>query len=432
MIEEHWVVEAEAGSGLLRVRRGAEIAWLSVPGEDGPVGEAVLEAEAEAWGCQLAAVDDAGGARTGLLVPRWSGGLLADVLRRRGGLPEGQALGVLEEALEAVLASPRPPGGHSRVSLYAFAVRNDGRIAVVPGRLRPEARTTDSAACGEILHAALTGREWADAGGPLSVTAPAADPRVRELTAALLESSASSPGLRGVLRRVRELGPDRARGFLPAEAGVEVDDAPTGVLAAEVVSRLREVPAESSAERRDRHPATRAARSCRSGRVGRLVRRQWRSAAGAACAVLLGTGAWLVVAGSSDTGRSAETAAPAPAHSATPPETPRENPLEAFAALTQRRSAAVAAGDAEALARLTVPGSPAAAADAAVELTPCPDCGEVKLEGLESVGDPASGEPDPDTAHVRAWMRTGDGRWADVEVELRRHEGRWKVHAVRG
>lgn len=421
--ESGWAVEAELEPGLLRVSREGESRWFVRIG--GGHADPVLAAEAAVWPGVRRMTAAPG---PGLLVPRCRGGLLTHALRAHGGLPAAQALGVLEEAVEAVLAAPRTAAGWTRMTSGALALTESGRIAVVPGRLRAEAETTDSAACGEILHAALTGGPWS--GRPLAETAPAAPAAVRRLTEHLLAGTPAA-GLRTVLRRVRELDPQRERGFLPAEAGVAAEDAPTGVLDGQIVSHLRGARAGEGGHcstRKDARTRSRSGPPARSLPSGRL---RAVGAAGASAAVLL-AGAWLLAPGmrgetSRTEGPGQTTAVPHAASSAEGDAASGADPAAAFAALTRERSAAVAAGDREALMALTVPGSPAAQADVDAAPLPCQDCGELAVDDIRILDD-----SEPGAAVLRARMRAGDGDWSEITIELREGEVGWQVHSVHG
>ena len=116
-----------------------------------------------------------------------------------------------------------------------------------------------------------------------------------------------------------------------------------------------------------------------------------------------------------------------------------EDPVEAVVELSRERADAIAAADRAALRGLTAPGSPAAAADAALALDECGgDCGDVRtlevgdvqlLDPEEGVADD-SGTAEGDRAVVGATMSTDGGPATPVVFVLERSDGRWLVHSV--
>src|SRR5699024_3585791 len=175
-----------------------------------------------------------GAGRGGLLVDRCEGGLLEAALRRRGGMPAPQALGVLDETLGLLDGSPAAPAGASRVAIRSVAVQRNGDLALIPARFRTGALRTDAAELGELLHLALTGSMWEETGLPLSETAPEVPAPVAALVTDLLDGTALTggavdrDGVAAMRARLARLGPTRGRGFLPAGAGVPAAAAPTG------------------------------------------------------------------------------------------------------------------------------------------------------------------------------------------------------------
>src|SRR5699024_6935560 len=117
-----------------------------------------------------------------------------------------------------------------------------------PARFRTGALRTDAAELGELLHLALTGSMWEETGLPLSETAPEVPAPVAALVTDLLDGTALTggavdrDGVAAMRARIARLGPTRDRGFLPAEPGVAVEDAPTGTLSPDVVVALRGAP----------------------------------------------------------------------------------------------------------------------------------------------------------------------------------------------
>lgn len=111
------------------------------------------------------------------------------------------------------------------------------------------------------------------------------------------------------------------------------------------------------------------------------------------------------------------------------------DPASAVVALSRERALAIAEGDREALSALTVPGSPAAAADATMPLAACaaacpsPRALELtEVEVLEAPGDDA--EDDSARAAVGATMVTEGEPGVPVIFLLERADSGWLVHSV--
>src|SRR5690625_4447384 len=181
-----WVVEETIDPHLLRVRSGVRTRWFALVDSD-----EVGEHEATVWH-DVRGASVAG--RGGLLVDRCEGGLLEAALRRRGGMPAPQALGVLDETLGLLDGSPAAPAGASRVAIRSVAVQRNGDLALIPARFRTGALRTDAAELGELLHLALTGSMWEETGLPLSETAPEVPAPVAALVTDLLDGTALTGG----------------------------------------------------------------------------------------------------------------------------------------------------------------------------------------------------------------------------------------------
>lgn len=128
------------------------------------------------------------------------------------------------------------------------------------------------------------------------------------------------------------------------------------------------------------------------------------------------------------------TAPPGSAGATAPELLDREDPFAAFRALTEARAAAHESGDTAALTALTVPGSPAARADARA-LVEASTGGTVTI-ALELIGEP---ESDGETARFAARMHTTatapDGTAEDygtvrIRVELRYGADGWRVYRI--
>lgn len=117
----------------------------------------------------------------------------------------------------------------------------------------------------------------------------------------------------------------------------------------------------------------------------------------------------------------------------------REGPVEAVLELSRERAAAIAEADHAALRGLTAPGSPAAAADAALTLDDCGgDCGDSRtlevrdahLVGPEEDAADGSRAAEGARAEVGATMSTDGGPATPVVFVLVRSDGHWLVHSV--
>lgn len=448
-----WTHEAAIDDGIIRVRADRSTRWFITPDQPG------TDVAEELHGFPSAAagrVHD----REGLLVPRCAGGLLDPALRVRGGMAPPLALGLLDEALELLTAAPAAPPGTSRVTRRALALDADGAVVLLPGRLRAAAARTDSAELGEILHLALTGRTWEETGVPLELTAPEVPSDVARLVTDLLEDTAGHMEPHSIRARICALGPSRDRGFLPAEPGVSEDAAPTATLGGDLVRELRGVPragrgaeaAPSSAgdsvrrerRRERRRPSTRAGRD-RSRSPGRGRGRQivvLAAGIGVCCGIILMirslTGADAIDP-QAESLRTGATTGPVAGTDATDgaivPTEDSADPASAVVALSRERALAIAEGDREALSALTVPGSPAAAADATMPLAACaaacpsPRALELtEIEVLEAPGGDA--EDDGARAAVGATMVTEGEPGVPVIFLLERADSGWLVHSV--
>ncbi|SMY13135.1 hypothetical protein [Brevibacterium jeotgali] len=471
-----WTVEEQIDPTLFRVRRNGQTRWFAVVESD-----AVGESESRVWTHVRGACVEG---RGGLLVARCEGGLLEGALRRRGGMSAALALGVLDEVLELLETAPVAPRGVSRAAIRSFAVERGGGVALIPGRFREGAKRSDAAELGELLHLSLTGSTWEETALPLAETAPDVPTAVSALVSDLLEGeiltrSGERVDFVDLRARIARLGPSRARGFLPAEPGVLEEDVPTGTLSPEVVVALRgapldgrqpsgpsRVPAENRGIATTRRDRRRVERGGRHGRlsIGILA---GCAAAVAAGAVLMGSGAGT---GDADVRHEASRRAPAAPPDPTPaPMSPRSlspstvaqssqgptrmpatsephasEPRDAAVELTRARAEAFAVGDADALAAVTVPGSPAAEADAQRTLGECAECADalslsdvgfadehevpaVRGEQHDEEGrTPAEGK----RAHVSAMMRSAGAAPVPVVFVLEWYEGRWRVHDV--
>ena len=453
--DTHWSDEVRIDDGIIRVRSGETVRWFIVPDASG----ATAEEEAALFPSTTVEVID--GDR-GLLVPRCEGGLLDRALRERGGLAPALALGLLDEVVELLLSTPPAGERASRVTPRAFAFDARGAVTLLPGRTRDAAARTDAAELGEILHLALTGRRWEETGLPVGLTAPEVPVAVAALVTELLEDSVGALDLDALRVRIAALGPERDRGFRPAEPGVDEDSAPTATLGADLVRELRgagrpetEAPARPRrAERTAARPPVRRPRArIRKQREEREQQKprgqrtrpaRWGRMSALALSVL-GVCAGIVLlvqgVGGADV---PNTRADAPDTRAEAPQDQQsavghEDPVEAVVELSRERADAIAEADRAALRGLTAPGSPAAAADAALALDECGgDCGDVRtlevgdvqlLDPEEGVADD-SGTAEGDRAVVGATMSTDGGPATPVVFVLERSDGRWLVHSV--
>ena len=453
--DTHWSDEVRIDDGIIRVRSGETVRWFIVPDASG----ATAEEEAALFPSTTVEVID--GDR-GLLVPRCEGGLLDRALRERGGLAPALALGLLDEVVELLLSTPPAGERASRVTPRAFAFDARGAVTLLPGRTRDAAARTDAAELGEILHLALTGRTWEETGLPVGLTAPEVPVAVAALVTELLEDSVGALDLDALRVRIAALGPERDRGFRPAEPGVDEDSAPTATLGADLVRELRgagrpetEAPARPRrAERTAARPPVRRPRARirkqreereqQKPRGQRIRPARWGRMSALALSVL-GVCAGIVLlvqgVGGADV---PNTRADAPDTRAEAPQDQQsavghEDPVEAVVELSRERADAIAEADRAALRGLTAPGSPAAAADAALALDECGgDCGDVRtlevgdvqlLDPEEGVADD-SGTAEGDRAVVGATMSTDGGPATPVVFVLERSDGRWLVHSV--
>ena len=453
--DTHWSDEVRIDDEIIRVRSGETVRWFIVPDASG----ATAEEEAALFPSTTVEVID--GDR-GLLVPRCEGGLLDRALRERGGLAPALALGLLDEVVELLLSTPPAGERASRVTPRAFAFDARGAVTLLPGRTRDAAARTDAAELGEILHLALTGRTWEETGLPVGLTAPEVPVAVAALVTELLEDSVGALDLDALRVRIAALGPERDRGFRPAEPGVDEDSAPTATLGADLVRELRgagrpetEAPARPRrAERTAARPPVRRPRArIRKQREEREQQKprgqrtrpaRWGRMSALALSVL-GVCAGIVLlvqgVGGADV---PNTRADAPDTRAEAPQDQQsavghEDPVEAVVELSRERADAIAEADRAALRGLTAPGSPAATADAALALDECGgDCGDVRtlevgdvqlLDPEEGVADD-SGTAEGDRAVVGATMSTDGGPATPVVFVLERSDGRWLVHSV--
>ena len=464
--EARWSDEARIDDGIVRVRAGESVGWFIVPDAAG----ATAGEEAALFPSTTVEVIDG---CSGLLVPRFEGGLVDRALRERGGLAPALALGLLDEVVELLQSAPPAGDRASRVTVRAFAFDAGGAVALLPGRVRDAASRTDSAELGEILHLALTGRTWEETGLPVALTAPEVPVTVAALVTELLEDAERAPDLEALRARIAALGPERDRGFRPAEPGVDEDSAPTATLGADLVRELRggggpEAEGPARPGRAERTAARTPVRRTRA-RMRRQRERQkqrghrerpirparWgRTSALALSGLGVCAGIVLLVQGvggadARDTraeGRQAPHAEEQHAE-AQHPEAPgteqsgvgHEDPVAAVVELSRERADAIAEADRAALRGLTVPGSPAAAADAALALDACGgDCGSartlevrdahrmVREEGAEE----GTGAAEGARAVVEAMMATDGGPGTPVVFVLERSDGRWLVHSV--
>ena len=110
------------------------------------------------------------------------------------------------------------------------------------------------------------------------------------------------------------------------------------------------------------------------------------------------------------------------------------DPASAVVALSRERALAIAEGDREALSALTVPGSPAAAADATMPLAACaaacPSPRALELTEIEVLEAPGDAEDDSARAAVGATMVTEGEPGVPVIFLLERADSGWLVHSV--
>ena len=446
-----WTVEAAIDDGIVRVRADRSTRWFIMP-DDGGSG---LDDELRRFPGTTADTVDR---REGLLVPRCAGGLLDAALRIRDGMAPPLALGLLDEVLELLSAAPAAPHGTSRVTRRALALDAAGAVVLLPGRTRAVAARTDSAELGEILHLALTGRTWEETGVPLALSAPEVPADVAQLVTDLLEDSVRLADPETLRARIRSLEPSRDRGFLPAEPGVAEDAAPTATLGADLVRELRGVPRAQSEAAADppRRSVTRRSERRRTQRQSRsrMDRNRDRgrgrgrqlvllaAGVGVCCGVVLMVRSLAGADASSPSGESGRAGATTEAvaeagasEAAGAPVAGPSDPARAVVELTRQRAAAIAEGDDEALSSLTVPGSPAAAADAALPLTACaascPPPRTLEVSEIEVLDVPDEGDAeDGARAAVGALMETEGAPDVPVVFVLERSGAQWLVHSV--
>jgi hypothetical protein len=300
---------------------------------------------------------------------------------------------------------------------------------------------------------------------------------VAALVTELLEDAVGTPDLEALRVRIAALGVERDRGFRPAEPGVDEDSAPTATLGADLVRELRgagrpeaEGPARprradrtvprapvrrtrarmrKQRERQEqRDHRERPTRPARWGRIGALA----LSGLGVCAGIVL-----LVQGGGGGDARDTRTEGRQAPHTEEPaeaqqaeaqhPEAPEteqsevghEDPVEAVLELSRERADAIAAADRSALRGLTAPGSPAAAADAALALDACGgDCGDARTLEVrdahrvvpEQGAEDDTGAAEGARAEVGATMSTDGGPATPVVFVLERSDGHWLVHSV--
>ncbi|MBD8020866.1 hypothetical protein [Brevibacterium gallinarum] len=261
MAEQTWHTVAEVAPGIRRISTGQRTAWFLPEGDvadithrwpgigaaeltGGPVScdpAAVPEAEGPCAG-DVASVDgqpahvlgqprQADG--SGLIVPRFHGGLLVDALRSYAGLTLGQTLAVLAACLEALCAAPAPSSGRLRCHRSAFGVDDAGAIHLVPGYTVPvESVSSEAVEFGQLAYLCLTGLTWEEHGVPVPDLTPAVPQPLAGIIIELLEAEPGSAPELGpeLLSTLAASGEPEQIPFVPVEAEVSVSEAVTAQL----------------------------------------------------------------------------------------------------------------------------------------------------------------------------------------------------------
>lgn len=387
---------------------------------------------------------------------------LGTVRAARGPLRPGEVTTVVVPLAEALAALHRVGVVHGDVAPANVVLDPDGRPVLVdlacgaagveagtPGFAAPE-RASGATPAGDVHALARVGLALLGADGVVPASEGAGDggADAGSALAAVLRAAASpDPGLRPTAADLAA----QVYAACPPEP-VRLPDA--AVLARLTLRRLAVPPDDATARlRTERRPRRRAAGGP-AGAPGRGAgargrhRARRRGPRGVAAVLLVGLGLAAVVGASLQAGDLRAAASP----DASPPRAVgAADPVAAAVRLTTARTRALVDRDRDALAAVTLPGSPAAAADALVardvwRRTPTAGGAEVveaRLLGVEHGVEHGDG---PTTARVlvraRAWVRTGEpaadpppgGEDASapdaVVLVLVRDAGTWRVSAV--
>ena len=310
MAEQTWQTVAEVAPGIRRISTGQRTAWFLPEGDVADIthrwpGVGTAGLTGGQVSCDPAAVPEeegssAGGVASvdghladvlgqprrsdasGLIVPRFHGGLLIDALRAYAGLTLGQTLAVLGACLEALIAAPAPSSGRRRCHRRAFGVDAVGAIHLVPGHTVPvESVPSEAEEFGQLAYLCLTGLTWEEHGVPVPDLIPAVPEPLAGIVIQLLEAEPGSGPPLGpdLLASLAAVGEPEQIPFVPVEAEVSVSEAVTAQLRvdASVASALTDRYEHSrhrSADRREGQTRRDDDSARRSG-IGRL-----RAAAG--------------------------------------------------------------------------------------------------------------------------------------------------------
>ena len=310
MAEQTWHTVAEVAPGIRRISTGQRTAWFLPEGDVADIthrwpGIGTAELTGGQVSCDPAAVPEAEGTSaggvasvdghladvlgqprqadaSGLIVPRFHGGLLVDALRAYAGLTLGQTLAVLGACLEALSVAPAPSSGRLRCHRRAFGVDAAGAINLVPGHTVPaESVPSEAVEFGQLAYLCLTGLTWEEHGVPVPDLVPAVPEPLAGIIIQLLEAEPGSGPPLGpdLLASLAAIGQPEQIPFVPVEAEVSVSEAVTAQLRvdASVASALTDRYEHSrprSADRREGQ-TRRDDDGPRRGGIGRL-----RAAAG--------------------------------------------------------------------------------------------------------------------------------------------------------
>lgn len=378
-----------------------------------------------------------------LLVPPLAGGLVIDVVRAFHGLTEAEVRTLVAGCLDELVGAD---DARLCLSLECFGLDEEGRPRLIPG-VRRDLETSVRRGIGEMAYHAAYGSSWAQSLLPVEVALESHSRELRALVGDLLTEA--TPGQRDDVGAV--LAEVRSRlDALPAPVPLPLVPAARDLdPALALTARLRATTGRPLPRRTESGAA--GDRSTRGGRGlhraaparstlpvtlrGLLSRRPLssRSAAalGLAAAAAAVVGGIVIVDGWSAT---EDTGSRPVAESASAPVSDAAI-ADRLVELSTARAEALEAGDAEALAALTVPSSAAARADELIDLASY--SGGTYTIALSGV---VVEERGPDSVRIAARMtssaRTADGQSrfdaGDVVFTLTRHEGEWKVAEVSG
>ncbi len=261
MAEQTWRTVAEVAPGIRRISTGQRTAWFLPEGDVADIthrwpGIGTAELTGGQVSCDPAAVPEAEGTSaggvasvdghladvlgqprqadaSGLIVPRFHGGLLIDALRAYAGLTLGQTLAVLGACLEALSVAPAPSSGRLRCHRRAFGVDAAGAIHLVPGHTVPvESVPSEAVEFGQLAYLCLTGLTWEEHGVPVRDLVPAVPEPLAGIIIQLLEAEPGSGPPLGpdLLASLAAIGQPEQIPFVPVEAEVSVSEAVTAQL----------------------------------------------------------------------------------------------------------------------------------------------------------------------------------------------------------